>query len=90
MKPLENRIRVELILSAIVERVPAPVGDPNAPLEALIFDSVFNQFRGIVTYFKILNGTIKAKDHVKFYNTKREYYADEIGFLNLDIHLQIS
>ncbi len=74
---------VELILSAIVERVPAPVGDPNAPLEALIFDSVFNQFRGIVTYFKILNGTIKAKDHVKFYNTKREYYADEIGVLKL-------
>ena len=76
-------VGVELILSAIVERVPAPVGDPNAPLEALIFDSVFNQFRGIVTYFKILNGTIKAKDHVKFYNTKREYYADEIGVLKL-------
>lgn len=74
---------VELILSAIVERVPAPVGDPKAPLEALIFDSVFNQFRGIVTYFKILNGTIKAKDYVKFYNTKREYYADEIGVLKL-------
>ncbi len=74
---------VEQILSAIVDRIPAPSGDPNAPLQALIFDSVFNQFRGIVAYFKIVNGTIRTKDNVKFFNTKKEYYAEEIGILKL-------
>lgn len=74
---------VEEILTAIVERIYPPVGNPEAPLEALIFDSVFNQFRGIVTYFKIVNGTLKTKENVKFFNTKKEYYAEEIGVLKL-------
>ena len=71
------------ILEAIVNRVPAPEGDPDAPLEALIFDSVFNSFRGIIAYFKILNGTIKKDDFVKFVSTEKEYHADEIGVLKL-------
>jgi GTP-binding protein LepA len=74
---------VDDILEAIVKRVPAPKGDPNAPLQALIFDSVFNSFRGIVAYFKIVNGTINSGDHVKFFNTGKEYYADEIGVQKL-------
>ncbi len=74
---------VEAILEAIVKRVPVPKGDPQAPLQALIFDSVFNSFRGIVAYFKIMNGTIKPGDFVKFYNTGKEYYADEIGVLKM-------
>jgi len=73
------------ILQAIVERIPAPVGDPEAPLQCLIFDSVFNSFRGIIAYFKIVNGTIKKNDFVKFVNTEKEYYADEIGVLKLDM-----
>lgn len=73
------------ILRAIVERVPAPVGDPNAPLQALIFDSVFNPFRGIIAYFKIENGTIRTDDFVKFVATGKEYHADEIGVLKLDL-----
>ncbi len=71
------------ILDAIVERVPSPEGDPDAPLQALIFDSVFNSFRGIIAYFKVKNGTIKKGDKVKFYNTGKEYDADEVGFLRL-------
>ncbi|MDE6498107.1 MAG: translation elongation factor 4 [Muribaculaceae bacterium] len=73
------------ILRAIVERVPAPVGDPDAPLQALIFDSVFNPFRGIIAYFKIVNGTIRKGDDVKFVATGKEYDADEIGVLKLDL-----
>lgn len=73
------------ILRAIVERVPAPKGDPEAPLQALIFDSVFNPFRGIIAYFKIVNGTINSGDFVKFVNTEKEYNADEIGVLKLDM-----
>ncbi len=73
------------ILRAIVERVPAPVGDPEAPLQALIFDSVFNPFRGIIAYFKIVNGTIRKGDDVKFVATGKEYDADEIGVLKLDL-----
>lgn len=73
------------ILKAIVERVPAPVGDPDAPLQALIFDSVFNPFRGIIAYFKIENGTIRTDDFVKFVATGKEYHADEIGVLKLDL-----
>jgi len=73
------------ILEAIVNRVPAPKGDPEAPLQCLIFDSVFNSFRGIIAYFKIENGTINKGDFVKFINTEKEYYAEEIGILRLDM-----
>ncbi len=76
---------VEDILKAILERVPAPKGDPEAPLQALIFDSVFNPFRGIIAYFKILNGTIRKDDFVKFVATGKEYHADEIGVLKLEM-----
>lgn len=76
---------VDEILKAIVDRVPAPKGDPDAPLQALIFDSVFNPFRGIIAYFKILNGRIKTDDFVKFVSTGKEYHADEIGVLKLDM-----
>jgi GTP-binding protein LepA len=76
---------VDLILEAICERVPPPKGDPAAPLQAMIFDSVFNSFRGIIAYYKILNGTIKKGDKVKFMSNGREYYADEIGSLGLDL-----
>jgi GTP-binding protein LepA len=75
---------IENILEAIVEKIPAPKGDPEAPLQALIFDSVFNSFRGIIAYFKIVNGTINTNDFVKFVNTKKEYYAEEIGVLKLE------
>lgn len=78
-------IGVPEILKAIVERIPAPVGDPDAPLQALIFDSVFNPFRGIIAYFKIENGTIRKNDFVKFVATGKEYNADEIGVLKLDM-----
>jgi GTP-binding protein LepA len=74
---------IEEILSAIIERIKAPVGDPNAPLQALIFDSVFNSFRGIIAYYKIINGTIKKGEKVKFVNTGAFYNADEIGVLKL-------
>ncbi len=73
------------ILRAIIERIPAPKGDPSAPLEALIFDSVFNPFRGIIAYFKIENGTIRTDDFVKFVATGKEYHADEVGVLKLDL-----
>ena len=76
---------VDEILHAIVERIPAPEGDPNAPLQCLIFDSVFNSFRGIIAYFKIVNGTIRPNDLVKFVNTGKEYEANEIGILKLDM-----
>ncbi|MCC8407645.1 translation elongation factor 4 [Mucilaginibacter sp. UR6-1] len=71
------------ILRAIVERVPAPVGDPDAPLQALIFDSVFNSFRGIIAYFKVVNGEIRKNDKVKFVATEKQYLADEVGTLKL-------
>ena len=74
---------VENILEAIITRVPAPVGDIDAPLQAMIFDSVYNTFRGIEAYFKILNGTIKKGEKVKFMSTKKEYLAEEIGALKL-------
>jgi GTP-binding protein LepA len=73
------------ILEAIVTRVPAPKGDPEAPLQCLIFDSVFNSFRGIIAYFKIVNGTINKGDLVKFVNTEKEYNAEEIGILKLEM-----
>ncbi len=73
------------ILRAIVERVPAPAGDPEAPLQCLIFDSVFNPFRGIIAYFKVVNGSIRKGDNVKFIATEKEYDADEVGVLRLDM-----
>ena len=76
---------VEEILQAVVERIPAPVGDEEAPLQALIFDSVFNSFRGIIAYFKITNGVLRKGDKVKFFNTGKEYDADEIGVLKMDL-----
>lgn len=76
---------VKDILDAIVERIPAPKGDPDAPLQCLIFDSVFNSFRGIITYMKIVNGTIHSGDLVKFVNTGKQYNADEIGVLRLNM-----
>lgn len=76
---------VKEVLDAIVERVPAPKGDPNAPLQALIFDSVFNSFRGIIAYFKVVNGTIRTGDKVKFFNTGKEYVADEVGALKMKL-----
>jgi GTP-binding protein LepA len=74
---------VEAILKAVIDRIPAPVGDPDAPLQAMIFDSVFNSFRGIIAYFRIRNGSIKKGDEVKFVNTGKKYFADEIGTLKL-------
>ncbi len=76
---------VEAILNAVVERIPHPTGDEQAPLQALIFDSVFNSFRGIIAYFKIVNGTIHQGDKVKFFNTGMEYDADEVGVLKMDM-----
>ena len=73
------------ILDAIVERIPAPQGDPEAPLQALIFDSVFNSFRGIIAYFKVENGVIRKGDKVKFFNTGKEYVADEVGYLRMKL-----
>jgi GTP-binding protein LepA len=74
---------IEQILKAIIERVPPPEGDPEAPLQALIFDSVFNPFRGIIAYYKIVNGSIRKGDLVKFINTGKEYEADEVGILRI-------
>ena len=78
-------IGVDDVLEAIVTRVPAPKGDPKAPLQSLIFDSVFNPFRGIIAYFKIVNGSISKNDFVKFVSTEKEYHADEIGVLKLNM-----
>ncbi|MBR6988770.1 MAG: translation elongation factor 4 [Bacteroidaceae bacterium] len=76
---------VEEILNAVVERIPHPTGSTSAPLQALIFDSVFNSFRGIIAYFKIENGVLRSGDKVKFFNTGKEYVADEIGVLKMDM-----
>ena len=76
---------VKEILDAVVDRIPCPTGDENAPLQALIFDSVFNSFRGIIAYFKVENGVIRTGDHVKFFNTGKEYEADEVGVLKMDM-----
>ena len=76
---------VDEILKAVVERIPHPEGDEDAPLQALIFDSVFNSFRGIIAYFKIVNGSVKSGDEVVFINTGKEYTADEIGVLKMDM-----
>ena len=76
---------IENVLRAVVERIPHPEGNPEAPLQALIFDSVFNSFRGIIAYFKIENGVIRKGDKVKFFNTGMEYEADEVGVLKMDM-----
>ncbi len=76
---------IDEILDAVVDRIPHPVGDNEAPLQALIFDSVFNSFRGIIAYFKIVNGSIRKGDKVKFFNTGMEYDADEVGVLKMDM-----
>ncbi len=76
---------IEKILESIIHKIPAPKGDPNAPLQALIFDSVFNSFRGIIAYFKVTNGQIRKKDLVKFIATGKEYNADEVGVLKLGL-----
>ncbi len=75
---------VEDIMTAIVNRIPSPKGDPEAPLEALIFDSVFNSFRGVVVYFRIFNGTLRKGDKVRFFHTAKEYLADEVGILQIN------
>ncbi len=76
-------VGVDEILQAIIHRIPPPKGDPDAPLQALIFDSVFNPFRGIIAYFKVFNGTLRKGDKVKFFNTGHQYEADEVGILRL-------
>ena len=76
---------VDKVLEEIVHRIPAPKGDPAAPLQALIFDSVFNSFRGIIAYFRVMNGTIRKGEKVKFFNTGVVYDADEIGVLKMDL-----
>jgi len=81
----KSGIGIEEILQAICERIPAPKGDPNAPLQALIFDSVFNSFRGIIVYYRIFNGSIKKGDKVKFFSTDNEYFADEVGILKMSL-----
>ena len=75
---------VEAVLKAVIDRVPAPVGEPAKPLRAMIFDSVFNSFRGIIAYYRVFDGEIKKGDKVKFINTEKEYFADEIGILRLN------
>ena len=76
---------VDEILEAVVQRIPSPTGDTNAPLQALIFDSLFNSFRGIITLCKVENGSIRKGDKVKFFNTGMEYTADEVGVLKMDM-----
>ncbi|MEN9347688.1 MAG: hypothetical protein RLZZ77_1199 [Bacteroidota bacterium] len=76
---------VDEILAAICDRIPAPKGDPEAPLQAMIFDSVFNSFRGIIAYYRILNGTLKKGEKVKFMNLNTEYIADEVGVMAMEL-----
>lgn len=86
----KSGLGVEEILAAVIERVPAPKGDPAAPFQAMVFDSVFNSFRGIIAYFRVLNGKINRRERVKFISTDKEYIADEIGTLGLDLMPQDS
>ena len=76
---------VDQILDAVIDRIPAPKGNETAPLEAMIFDSVFNPFRGIIAYYRIKNGTLNKGEKIKFINTGRSYHADEIGVLKMDL-----
>jgi GTP-binding protein LepA len=78
-------IGIQDIMSAVVERVPAPKGDPNAPLECLIFDSVFNSFRGVIAYFRVMNGSIRKGEKIRFFYTGRDYEANEIGILQMTL-----
>jgi len=78
-------VGVQDVLTAIVDRIPSPKGDPNLPLQALIFDSLFNSFRGVIAYFKVVNGIIRKGDKVRFFNTGQEYTADEVGILKQDM-----
>ncbi|MCB0514968.1 MAG: translation elongation factor 4 [Chitinophagales bacterium] len=78
-------IGIDAIFDAIINRIPPPKGNPEAPLEALIFDSMYNSFRGVIIYFRIYNGTIKKGDRIKFVNTGKDYYADEIGILRMNL-----
>jgi GTP-binding protein LepA len=86
----KSGIGIDEILEAIVNRIPAPSGDPNAPLQALIFDSVFNSFRGIIVYYRIFSGSLKKGDKVKFFSTDQEYFADEVGILKLGMEAKNS
>jgi GTP-binding protein LepA len=79
----KSGIGIEEILTAVIDRIPAPKGNPNAPLQAVIFDSVFNSFRGIIAYFRVFNGTLKKGDKIKFIHTDAEYFADEVGIMKL-------
>ena len=86
----KSGLGVEDILAAVIDRVPPPKGDPEAPFQAMVFDSVFNSFRGIIAYFRVLNGKINRRERVKFFSTDKEYIADEIGTLGLDLMPQDS
>ncbi|MES2703919.1 MAG: translation elongation factor 4 [Bacteroidota bacterium] len=81
----KSGIGIEEILTAIIDRIPAPSGNPDAPLQAVIFDSVFNSFRGIIAYFRVFNGTLKKNDKIKFIHTDSEYIADEVGIMKLTL-----
>jgi GTP-binding protein LepA len=81
----KSGLGVDKILDAVIEKVPAPKGDPEAPFQAMVFDSVFNSFRGIIAYFRVLNGKLNRRERVKFISTDKEYIADEIGTLGLDL-----
>lgn len=81
----KSGIGIEEILTGIIERIPAPKGDPDAPLQAVIFDSVFNSFRGIIAYFRVFNGTIRKNDRIKFIHTDADYIADEVGIMKLSL-----
>ncbi len=81
----KSGIGIEEILNAVINRLPAPKGNPDGPLQALIFDSVFNNFRGIIAYFRIYNGKMQKGELVKFFNTNMQYYADEVGTLKLGL-----
>ncbi len=81
----KSGIGIEEILAAIIDRIPAPKGDPDAPLQAVIFDSVFNSFRGIIAYFRVFNGTIRKNDKIKFIHTDADYTADEVGIMKLTL-----
>lgn len=81
----KSGLGVDKILEAVIEKVPAPQGDPEAPFQAMVFDSVFNSFRGIIAYFRVLNGKLNRRERVKFISTDKEYIADEIGILGLDL-----
>ena len=84
----KSGIGIEEVLTAVIDRIPAPKGKPEEPLQALIFDSVFNSFRGIIAYFRIFNGSIKKNDHVQFVHSGNDYYADEVGVLKMGLSPQ--